>query len=738
MSRDLLERSPHRPSDELLTKVSLALETTSSIAVALKHDVRSAGADEMLQAEVSRMAAVMGLPVLTAIGTRDERDVRFAALHQLLLPTLGSLAQRRRGTPLDVAIGLAEGRAPRVGEIAEEVQSHLGGWTDGRVVVYIEDAQWIDRASAEILRALAAAGVVTVVAVVGDDHPDDAWRASTPIAELTEVRVTGRDSPLGRSTQRQPDGSGLSERLEALVQEARSTESSRERFHLLATTAFVQAKLVGAVSDAQRTLGEARRTGHDVGASLRASAAEALVIAEMGADAVAGFDRLSSAVEDAVQRRPGGSEGLADALTVLRRLADWTGDPNHRSMLARLMASAQQPYPVESDRPLLRPRAGSTDDELIADGRGLAESARHAQRLGATRLAAEARGEAALEMIAAGRWDDAAAVVREVSEVREPEIPHLTRGPLDVAAAVLAAARGKDEEAERFAALLSREGAARRAFGVADLAAIPRALTAAGRGHWEETYRQLAPHGPSSLLDVSGDVFPVAVLDFALAAIHTGRADIAVSTLDNQAMGQFEVRSPRHRMIADACRGLAESGPEGIARMQRALMYRDVQLWPFDHARVQLALAQLLRRNAEVLRARELLLAARGVFVRLDAAPWTERCDEELDAARGSAGRTDYMLTPSTQAWTSGEALTRRELAVVELAASGMSTREIASRLLLSERTVNGHLYRAYPKLGVGRRSDLEGALRRLKAGHDGEGREADARHTGTVLTTAG
>jgi DNA-binding CsgD family transcriptional regulator len=60
------------------------------------------------------------------------------------------------------------------------------------------------------------------------------------------------------------------------------------------------------------------------------------------------------------------------------------------------------------------------------------------------------------------------------------------------------------------------------------------------------------------------------------------------------------------------------------------------------------------------------------------------------------------------------ERLTRREREVVELAASGMSSREIADRLFVSVRTVDSHLLRAYSKLGVTGRSDLREAVRRL------------------------
>ena len=45
--------------------------------------------------------------------------------------------------------------------------------------------------------------------------------------------------------------------------------------------------------------------------------------------------------------------------------------------------------------------------------------------------------------------------------------------------------------------------------------------------------------------------------------------------------------------------------------------------------------------------------------------------------------------------------LTPQELQIAQLAAEGLSNREIGERLYLSHRTVGSHLYRLFPKLGV-------------------------------------
>jgi DNA-binding CsgD family transcriptional regulator len=56
--------------------------------------------------------------------------------------------------------------------------------------------------------------------------------------------------------------------------------------------------------------------------------------------------------------------------------------------------------------------------------------------------------------------------------------------------------------------------------------------------------------------------------------------------------------------------------------------------------------------------------------------------------------------------------LTFREAEVAALAADGLANREIAERLVVSLRTVENHLYRAFAKLGVTSRSELADHVR--------------------------
>jgi DNA-binding NarL/FixJ family response regulator len=83
------------------------------------------------------------------------------------------------------------------------------------------------------------------------------------------------------------------------------------------------------------------------------------------------------------------------------------------------------------------------------------------------------------------------------------------------------------------------------------------------------------------------------------------------------------------------------------------------------------------------------LEAARDVFARLGAAPDVAR----VDALAGDA------------AADAGHGLTARELEVLRLVAGGMSNREIAAALVISEHTVARHLQNIFAKLAVSSRT---------------------------------
>ncbi|BBU22556.1 LuxR family transcriptional regulator [Mycobacterium xenopi] len=79
--------------------------------------------------------------------------------------------------------------------------------------------------------------------------------------------------------------------------------------------------------------------------------------------------------------------------------------------------------------------------------------------------------------------------------------------------------------------------------------------------------------------------------------------------------------------------------------------------------------------------------------------------------ARELAAECAGLCTPALRT-TAGLPLGGRQREVIELAIAGLSNREIAERLVMSVRTVEGHIYRACQRVGVNTRDELKTVIR--------------------------
>jgi ATP/maltotriose-dependent transcriptional regulator MalT len=161
----------------------------------------------------------------------------------------------------------------------------------------------------------------------------------------------------------------------------------------------------------------------------------------------------------------------------------------------------------------------------------------------------------------------------------------------------------------------------------------------------------------------------------------------------------------RKALLAGAVAALAAPDPRAAELFESVLSDPDARTWPFDLARVHLLYGERLRRCREVTRSRAHLETARASFERLGASAWADRAAAEL-AATTPTRRRSQENGPR-------EPLTAQETHVAELAAAGLSNKEIGERLYMSHRTVGAHLYRIFPKLGISSRAALRDALSR-------------------------
>jgi DNA-binding NarL/FixJ family response regulator len=280
-----------------------------------------------------------------------------------------------------------------------------------------------------------------------------------------------------------------------------------------------------------------------------------------------------------------------------------------------------------------------------------------------------------------------------------------TRQPLWEAAALAAGAlvaglRGESDEAEAQAAAATRLVPTHSSLLLAKVQHA-RGVAALGAGRYADAYHQL-----QRIYDPADPAYhPVKgheVIDLLVeAALHSGHQAEAVQQTEVLRQRADATPSPRFGIPLRFARAVLADDADAEALFAEAL-HGDIEGYPLDRARLQLAFGTWLRRQRRVTESRVQLRAAREAFDALGVLPWSERARGELRAAgEASVNRTPHLL----------DQLTPQELQIAQLAAAGLSNREIGERLYLSHRTVGSHLYRIFPKLGVTARAELRVAL---------------------------
>jgi DNA-binding CsgD family transcriptional regulator len=267
--------------------------------------------------------------------------------------------------------------------------------------------------------------------------------------------------------------------------------------------------------------------------------------------------------------------------------------------------------------------------------------------------------------------------------------------------ALIAAARGDAARVESLLATVERDAVQFASPAMMQIVVHARGSAALAAGRHDEAFAQLR-----RLNDPSDPSFhPVgqgwAVADLAEAAIGSGHIDDVrpiVADLERVARTMpsrwlhIGLRHARAVLAADAA-------AEGLFQ---AALDADLTRWPLARARLQLAYGSWLRRQRRVAESRAPLRAARDGFDALGLTSWAERARQELRAS-GEASRS--------RSADAIDHLTPQELQIAQLAARGLSNREIGQQLYLSHRTVGFHLYRIFPKLDVTSRAQLGAAL---------------------------
>jgi ATP/maltotriose-dependent transcriptional regulator MalT len=209
-------------------------------------------------------------------------------------------------------------------------------------------------------------------------------------------------------------------------------------------------------------------------------------------------------------------------------------------------------------------------------------------------------------------------------------------------------------------------------------------------------------------LDVAPDATEIPAASFVPDAVESlvavGRladAEPLVGVLERNG-----ARLDRAWMLAVGarCRAMLLAGHGDIdaasVAAEAAMAHHDRLPMPFERARTQLLVGQLQRRQRRRDAASATLREALATFEDLGVPLWAKRACAELNRASGTRTRAE---------------LTASEQRVAELAATGVTNREVAAALFISPKTVETNLTHIYRKLGIRSRAELG----RLMSGAD-------------------
>jgi DNA-binding NarL/FixJ family response regulator len=182
-----------------------------------------------------------------------------------------------------------------------------------------------------------------------------------------------------------------------------------------------------------------------------------------------------------------------------------------------------------------------------------------------------------------------------------------------------------------------------------------------------------------------------ACVEIMLAVGEVSEAHGACRELEQISSGRENIAL---RAIAARARGAVTLAQDGDAGAALVALRHALQVWqeleaPYEAARTRLLVAMSCRALGDEESAELELAAARGVFEQLGAAPDQPGLDSlgERPAPADDRG------------------LTARELEVLRLLAAGVTNKEIAAKLVLSERTVHRHVSNIFTKLRVSSRA---------------------------------
>ena len=521
----------------------------------------------------------------------------------------------------------------------------------------------------------------------------------------------------------------------ALTRAADLTTDGHDRGSRLAQAAYLGANVAGGLRNVPGLLAAARAADPGTSQSLATTVAAAHLLLNGDGDLDTAHRLLASAIEMTPRPYDANNDALVEALHTLLLLCFFGGRselwepfdaavehlaPNPPAMLALLRDTLRDPArtartALERLDTAIAGLAGETDPVRIVR---TATAAAYLDRLGGCReplgrvVADGRRGGAVTSAIEAlfllgnhafftGEWDEVLALSDEGLELCDAHDYRLLSWPGLFEQAMVAACRGNGDTARALSDRMARWAAPRRVGAVQTYVAHVRTLIAFAEGDYQAAYRHAAAVSPPGELAAHVPHALWTVLDLTDAAVRSGHTAEAAKHATVARETGLSTLSPRLQMVTAGAAAMA-SERDFTPLFEQALATPDATRWPFDHARIQLAWGERLRRARALAEARTQLTSALDTFTRLRAEPWAVRARNELRAT----GTSTRQLPTGT--------LSPQQLEIAKLAAAGLTNKQIGARLFLSPRTVGTHLYQLFPKLGITSRAALRDALAAL------------------------
>jgi DNA-binding CsgD family transcriptional regulator len=528
---------------------------------------------------------------------------------------------------------------------------------------------------------------------------------------------------------RRGDGAGA---IAALTHAAELSAQGAERGRRLAGAAYIGADVTGQLNHASQLLAKAHQADPQLKESVQSAVTAAFVLLHGDGD----VDMAHRVLTGAMEGGQASDAVLAEALNVMALICFSSGKaelwaafyealerlrPNVPTDLNLLSKTVTDP--VRTAAPVLG-QLDAAISELAAEADAtkivrIAAASVYVDRLAGCRNAmwrvvrngrnggAVASAIRALVMLGTdyfmtGQWSKAGQVITEGVELAEARGYELLAWPGRYQLAVLACLSGDYATAEALTDEMTRWAAPRRVGAVRAYSCHARALAALGMGDFETAYQLAAAVSPAGTLASHAPCAIWAIMDLVEAAARTGRRTEAAAHVAAMRDANIAELSSRVALLVAGSEAIASPDDGAVELFEHALAIPGVSRWPFDLARSQLVYGERLRRLRATGESRVHLTAALETFERLGARPWAMRARTELRATGQARLGTDESACAS---------LTPQERQIAELAAAGLTNKQIAERLFLSHRTVGGHLHQVFPKLGIATRAALRDAL---------------------------